>query len=493
MLAFTRLALFALATLSAASDLTADKKKAIVGHGRKGHWKIPGHGMDPPPSSGNATFRQLIDHKNPGLGTFDQTYWWSTQFWSGPGGPVVIMTPGEVNASGYTGYLGNRTLNGAIAQEIGAATIVIEHRYWGFSSPFDDLTTTNLQYLTLPNAIADLTNFANTVQLPFAHPRVSSNAAAVPWVLIGGSYSGALTAWVESVSPGTFWAYLASSAVVEAISDFYTYFDPVQQGMPKNCSSDVSKVIDYMDNILIHGTAQEQHDLKAKFGLESVVHNDDFMGALENGPWLWQSNQFYTHDAGGFFEWCDYIENSVNVTNKALLPGASGVGLTKALDGYAKWWKEVFFPGNCESYGYFSGTYNTECYTRTTRATRSSPTPASATPSTGNGTGCSATNPLATGRRAPLHPAPPSSPASSLRSGSSANAACSSPLALKAKLSPRPRARPKPPSTPTPADGTTSTPPASSLRTANSTPGGIPPSVPTTDPVARSRARRKSP
>jgi hypothetical protein len=275
---------------------------------------------------------------------------------------VIIMTPGEVNASGYTGYLGNRTLNGAIAQEIGAATIVIEHRYWGFSSPFDDLTTTNLQYLTLPNAIADLTNFANTVQLPFAHPRVSSNAAAVPWVLIGGSYSGALTAWVESVSPGTFWAYLASSAVVEAISDFYTYFDPVQQGMPKNCSSDVSKVIDYMDNILIHGTAQEQHDLKAKFGLESVVHNDDFMGALENGPWLWQSNQFYTHDAGGFFEWCDYIENSVNVTNKALLPGASGVGLTKALDGYAKWWKEVFFPGNCESYGYFSGTYNTECY-----------------------------------------------------------------------------------------------------------------------------------
>jgi hypothetical protein len=76
MLAFTRLALFALATLSAASDLTADKKKAIVGHGRKGHWKIPGHGMDPPPSSGNATFRQLIDHKNPGLGTFDQTYWY---------------------------------------------------------------------------------------------------------------------------------------------------------------------------------------------------------------------------------------------------------------------------------------------------------------------------------------------------------------------------------------------------------------------------------
>lgn len=163
------------------------------------------------------------------------------------------MTPGEVNASGYTGYLGNRTINGVIAQEIGAATIVIEHRYWGFSSPFDDLTTENLQYLTLENSIADLTNFANTVKLPFVPPWVGSNAKDVPWILIGGSYSGALTAWVESVSPGTFWAYLASSAVVEAISDFWEYFAPVQEGMPKNCSTDVSKVIDYMDNILLHG------------------------------------------------------------------------------------------------------------------------------------------------------------------------------------------------------------------------------------------------
>jgi hypothetical protein len=140
----------------------------------------------------------------------------------------------------------------------------------------------------LENSILDLTNFANNVKLPFAHPRVSTNADAVPWVLIGGSYAGALTAWTESVAPGTFWAYLASSAVVEAVSDLWTYFVPVQEGMPKNCSSDVSKVIDYMDNVLVHGTAKEQYDLKAKFGMESLEHNDDFMAALETAPWLWQ-------------------------------------------------------------------------------------------------------------------------------------------------------------------------------------------------------------
>jgi len=311
------------------------------------------------PASGvqNASFQQLIDHNNPKLGTFSQFYYFDTQYWKGPGSPVILFTPGEVNATRYTTYLGANRTTGVTAEKIGAAVIVLEHRYWGTSTPFDVLTTENMQYLTLENSIKDLTYFAKTVKLPFA-THFSSNAPAVPWVVMGGSYSGALSAWTASVDPGTIWAYQASSAPVQAISDYYGYFLPVQQGMPANCSKDVSLVIDHMDSILLNGTADEVHQLKAKFGLESVEHNDDFMAALENGPWLWQGNQFYYN--GGFFEWCDYIENAVNATGAAV-PGAGGVGLTKALDGYAQWWKDIFFPGYCEGYGYFEGTYNTEC------------------------------------------------------------------------------------------------------------------------------------
>ena len=186
-----------------------------------------------------------------------------------------------------------------LAQRVGAAAIVLEHRYWGTSTPFTELTTANMTYLTLDNSIHDLTYFANNVKLPFAR-HFSSNADAVPWVLMGGSYSGALTAWTESVAPGVYWAYHASSAVVEAISDFWGYFLPVQQGMPQNCSSDVSLVIDYMDNILMTGTEEEVLDLKTLFGLQNVTHNDDFMAVLENGPWLWQSNQLYTGEPNFF-------------------------------------------------------------------------------------------------------------------------------------------------------------------------------------------------
>lgn len=236
----------------------------------------------------------------------------------------------------------------------------MEHRYWGTSSPYNELTTANMKYLTLDNSIKDLTYFANNIVVPWA-PFVRSTAKDVPWVMSGGSYSGALSAWTESVAPGTYWAYHSSSAPVEAISDYWAYFLPVQEGMPKNCSKDVSAVIDYMDNVLTNGTASQIRSLKAMFKMETVEHNDDFMAALENGPWLWQGNQFYTQYSA-FYQWCDYIENSINTTSVA---GPDGVGVQKALQGYATWFSTVFLPDYCyETFGYsdFQGTYNTACF-----------------------------------------------------------------------------------------------------------------------------------
>ena len=148
----------------------------------------------------------LIDHNNTDLGTFSQFYYYSDEYWKGPGSPVILFTPGEENVTGYQSYLGTNRSTGLMAEKIGAAVVVLEHRYWGFSSPFAELTTDNMRYLTLANSIADLTNFANTAQLPF-DSQGNSTASQAPWVLVGGSYSGALTAWTESIAPGTFWAY----------------------------------------------------------------------------------------------------------------------------------------------------------------------------------------------------------------------------------------------------------------------------------------------
>ncbi|ROW08683.1 hypothetical protein VPNG_06442 [Cytospora leucostoma] len=314
-------------------------------------------------TNGQGVFQQLLDHNDPTLGTFNQSYWWSSQYWKGPGSPVVFFTPGEVAAEDYTGYLTNETITGLFGQAIGGAVILLEHRYWGESSPFSVLTTENLTYLTLDNAIHDTTYFARTVDLPF-DTNGSSNAPAAPWVFSGGSYSGALAAWTESVAPGTFWATHASSAVVEAIYDFWQYFDPVQQGAPKNCTSDVQKVIEYVDGILLGNDTAAKQALKAKFGLEGVEHDDDFASALENGPWQWQGNDF---DVGysDFYFWCDTVENvGALYPDATTIPGEEGVGLEKALEGYAKWFTEYTLPGYCASYGYdeWSETDSVACF-----------------------------------------------------------------------------------------------------------------------------------
>ena len=85
--------------------------------------------------------------------------------------------------------------------------------------------------------------------------------------------------------------------------------------------------------------------MKQEFGLADVSHNDDFMVALESGPWLWQDS---SDTAPSTFQvFCDYVENVANATSNTSIPGPAGVGSEKALHGYATWMREVQIPSSC--------------------------------------------------------------------------------------------------------------------------------------------------
>lgn len=43
-----------------------------------------------------------------------------------------------------------------------------------------------------------------------------------------------------------------------------------------NCSKDVAKVVDHVDNVLLHGSENEKQKLKDTFGLGDLEHDDDF-------------------------------------------------------------------------------------------------------------------------------------------------------------------------------------------------------------------------
>lgn len=89
----------------------------------------------------------------------------------------------------------------------------------GQSSPYIELSTTNLKYLTIEQSVQDMVNFARNCNLSFDYSG-SSNSDEAPWIFVGGSYAGSLVAWTEILAPGTFWAYHSASAPLQAITDF---------------------------------------------------------------------------------------------------------------------------------------------------------------------------------------------------------------------------------------------------------------------------------
>jgi len=76
-----------------------------------------------------------------------------------------------------------------IAQETNGAAVVLEHRFYGESNPYPDLSVQSLRVHTIQQAIDDLEYFAENVVLPMPG---GDNVAphTTPWIYAGGSYAG---------------------------------------------------------------------------------------------------------------------------------------------------------------------------------------------------------------------------------------------------------------------------------------------------------------
>lgn len=98
-----------------------------------------------------------------------------------------------------------------IGSEYGAQLLVVEHRYYGKSQPYRDWSTKNLIHLTSEQALADLAQL-------LSHYRAGKSK---PTIVIGGSYSGALSAWFRTRYPHIAIAAWSASGIVQPIPDFW--------------------------------------------------------------------------------------------------------------------------------------------------------------------------------------------------------------------------------------------------------------------------------
>jgi pimeloyl-ACP methyl ester carboxylesterase len=108
-----------------------------------------------------------------------------------------------------------------VSKDYNALFIYLEHRYYGASHPFDNLSTENLRYLTSRQALADIAEFLTAVNEELIDTYGGSKRKVV---VVGGSYPGALAAWFKAKYPHIADVAWASSAVVNAIKNF-TMFD----------------------------------------------------------------------------------------------------------------------------------------------------------------------------------------------------------------------------------------------------------------------------
>ena len=179
---------------------------------------------------------QKLDHFTAADGrSFDQRYYENKAYWSPraqPEAPVFLYLGGEAPLYGPpSGFVEE------LAREFGALVVALEHRYYGKSQPFDEITTDNLAFLSSGQALLDAVAFQRfyceglrgappcprrtpaprPASQPRRRPRAASGVAcSSPWIVFGGSYAGALAAWTRAFFPKHFHGAVASSGVVQA-------------------------------------------------------------------------------------------------------------------------------------------------------------------------------------------------------------------------------------------------------------------------------------
>lgn len=120
-------------------------------------------------------FNVPVGHYNPLIRRFfDLRYFANNEFYV-PGGPIYIYIGGGVEV--YDDFL-NQGAVYEIARDTGGYLFALEHRYFGESRPTDDASVSNLAFLTIHQAVADIGEFIEFIKTNYNGAR---NSPVILW------------------------------------------------------------------------------------------------------------------------------------------------------------------------------------------------------------------------------------------------------------------------------------------------------------------------
>jgi len=217
---------------------------------------------------------QRVDHfDNTNTAVWSQRYLVNQTFWGGSGYPIIVDIGGE-GTLGYSSVTGRYIFN-EWAKSLRALIVSVEHRFYGSSFPTSDLSNKNMRFLSSEQALADTTLFINYIKTTFNTPNSRVLTA-------GGSYSGALSAWIRQKYPQAVHAAYATSGPVLAQEDFPEYLEIVGAGLGEQCAAQVKRGTEYFESLLktSAGRAQIEKDFKTCTPIETEMDNIVFLEYL---------------------------------------------------------------------------------------------------------------------------------------------------------------------------------------------------------------------
>ncbi|XP_074632325.1 thymus-specific serine protease-like isoform X2 [Acropora palmata] len=202
------------------------------------------------------TIKQPLDHFHPPTQksiTFEQRYWVNSNYWNNSTGPVFLYIGGEFEMSGAYIDFGHVV---EMAEQYRGLIFGVEHRFYGLSTFEECMDNYNITFLTSQQALADLAQF-----VAFAR-KFYNMTDANKWIAYGGSYPGSLSAWFRLKYPKLVVGAVASSAPVEAKTDFQGYHNVVASSFAST---------------LVGGSAKCRDNLKLAFyKLDEMIQREDF-------------------------------------------------------------------------------------------------------------------------------------------------------------------------------------------------------------------------
>ncbi|KAI8115628.1 putative serine protease F56F10.1 [Lucilia cuprina] len=226
-------------------------------------------------------FEQRLDHfSDKNAATWKQRYFVNEQYYrNDTTAPIFIMIGGEAEAAKKWMHEGAWI---HYAEHFGALCFQLEHRFYGKSKPTSDLSTSNLQYLTSKQALADLASFILAMKQQY------NLAPTQKWIAFGGSYPGSLAAWAREKYPDLIYGSISSSGPLLAKVDFTEYFDVVRDSLKSykpECVDVVSKAFAQVEILMRHMIGQRNLDEKFKTCTpikDSIENNLDISNFFEN-------------------------------------------------------------------------------------------------------------------------------------------------------------------------------------------------------------------